>query len=340
MRDAARRARTEHPSRVSVASYGIAGRTVTVRMAGEQLGATLPRAISHLALVDDPAQPDLLIEAWDEGDTGVGAPDCVPGSEPGAPGTTTASADGRYVLFEQARTRSVLDRAAQHIVTWVSSTADLSQYELGRPWHSELLLWQRDRGLQPLHAGFIECHGHGVLLGGPGGSGKSTTSLACMQDGWAYLADDYVAVRHEPGQPIIGYGAYNSAHLDPRHLLRFPALVRGAIPGRLAREDKSLVLLSDLAAARLAGSAEIRVLAFPRVVDRPASSFRPASRAEALLRLAPSSLLLLPYAGLGHTAFESLSALVDALPTYWFDVGRDLNGVAPAMGALLEEVVD
>jgi hypothetical protein len=72
-----------------------------------------------------------------------------------------------------------------------------------------------------------------------------------MQEGWSYLADDYVSVERQDKR-VIGYGAYNSAHLDPTHLRRFPRLVPGAIHGRLAREDKSRVLASDLRNVRLA----------------------------------------------------------------------------------------
>jgi hypothetical protein len=335
---AAERAATLHPGKVHVSHYVIADRLVTVRLIGDALGSKLTRAISHLRVADVDREPDLRIDMWDGCETRVAAPGCMPRGEEGSAGRTDVSAGGRFVLFEQARTRSVLDRVEKRIAGWVVAANQLSQYELGRPWHSELLLWQHDCGLQPLHAGFIERDGIGVLLAGPGGSGKSTTSLSCMQEGWSYLADDYVSVEQN-GQRVIGYGAYNSAHLDPAHLQRFPRLVPGAIHGRLAREDKSLVLASDLRNVRLAGKAELRVIAFPRVVDRPESRWYPASKAEALLRIAPSSLLLLPYVQLGHSAFKTMSEVVMQLPTCWLDVGRDLAQLPQAVAGMAAEVV-
>jgi len=338
IRDAIELAAGMHPDLVNESHYRIAGRAVSVRIVGNRLHAQLTRAIAHLAVSEVHAAPALRIEMWDEHETGVSTPLCVPVGEEGSARSTMASDDGRFVLFRHARTRSVLDRVERRIVGWVVGAEQLSQYELGRPWHSELLMWQRDLGLQPLHAGFISRNGEGLLLGGPGGSGKSTTSLSCMQDGWAYLADDYVSVERT-SEGIMGYGAYNSAHLDPTHLQRFPRLMPDAIPGRLAREDKSLVLASNLSGVTLAAQSRICMVAFPRIVDQPVSSFRVASKAEALLRLAPSSLLLLPYVQFGHAAFRNMSELVMELPTFWLDVGRDIAQLPKAVDAMYREAL-
>jgi hypothetical protein len=159
-----------------------------------------------------------------------------------------------------------------------------------------------------------------------------------MQAGWAYLADDYVSVERT-AEGVMGYGAYNSAHLDPTHLKRFPRLMPDAIPGRLAREDKSLVLASNLSGVTLAAQAKIRMMAFPRIVDAPVSSFAVASKPEALLRLVPSSLLLLPYVQFGHDAFRNMSELVMELPTYWLNVGRDITQLPEAVAAMYQEAV-
>ena len=188
-----------------------------------------------------------------------------------------------------------------------------------------------------MHAGFIERENDGIVLGGPGGSGKSTTSLVCMRAGWSYLADDYVALERDEAGGFMGYGLYNSAHLEPQQLLRFPSLVPGAIHGRLAREDKSLVLLSEITGAALSGRAKVRVVALPRVVNSERTTVRRASKGEALLRLAPSSLLLLPYSGLGHAGFQALSELVEAVPAYWLELGRDLEQLPAAVGGLLDQ---
>ena len=80
------------------------------------------------------------------------------------------------------------------------------------------------------------------------------------------------------------------------------------------------------------------MLALPRVVDSATTSFRPATRAEALLRLAPSSLILLPYQGAGHNGFAALVALVEQVPCFWLELGRDFAQLPIAVGEMFEQV--
>ncbi|HSE51012.1 MAG TPA: hypothetical protein VLB00_02425, partial [Gemmatimonadales bacterium] len=286
-----------------------------------------------------PSAPgEFRLDLWDEAETGIGCPGCFPNDDPAAPGNTEVSANGVHVITTFAEIKSGFDRKSQRIVGWVGHADLLTQYDVGRPLHSQLLLWHRDRGLQALHAGLVGRGDDGILLGGPGGSGKTTTALSCLQAGMAYLSDDYVVVDPNTGEAPVCHSVYCSAHVEPRHLERFPKLLPHAIPGRLAREDKSLLLLSDLPGAILRSSVRLRGIVFPQVVDAPVSSFRPASRAHALLRLAPSSLGLLPYPGALGDGFKALSALVDRVPVYWLDLGRDLEQIPRAVNALFDEL--
>jgi hypothetical protein len=178
--------------------------------------------------------------------------------------------------------------------------------------------------------------GNAVLLGGPGGAGKSTTALISLLAGFEYLGDDYIALQEESDGSYTGHSLYCSTHLEPSHLQRFPELVPHAIPGRLPREDKSLVLLSEVRPGKLSRKAAVRVVALPKLVDSDETRVRPASTVESLLRMAPSSLLLLPYAGLMESEFERLSNFLESTPKYWLELGRDLAQIPERIGELLE----
>jgi hypothetical protein len=157
-----------------------------------------------------------------------------------------------------------------------------------------------------------------------------------MLAGMDYLSDDYVALEMNGGGPI-GHSVFCSTHVEPAHLAGFPVLRPHAIPGRLAREDKSLILLSDLPQASLVPSVRIAALALPRVVDSIQTSFHRARRPQALLQLAQSSATLLPWPEALAEGFAAMSALVDRVPSYWLDLGRDLAQIPAAVQALLEE---
>lgn len=331
----------EARGRIFESCYDFAGKPTRLRIVGTRLAGLIPRALAHLRVPDRPPTPgEFRIDLWDESETGIGCPGCCANDDPAAPGVTEVSGNSVYVITTFAQIKSGLDRKAQRIVGWVGNADLLTQYDVGRPLHSQLLLWHRDRGLQALHAGLVGRGEDGILLGGPGGSGKTTTALSCLQAGMAYLSDDYVVVDPNPGGAPVCHSVYCSAHVEPRHLQRFPGLLPHAIPGKLAREDKSLLLLSDLPGAVLRSSVRLRAIVFPQVVDAPISRYRSASRAQALLRLAPSSLGLLPYPMAMGDGFKALSALVDRVPVYWLDLGRDLEQIPSAVDQLFDGVTE
>ncbi len=320
-------------------TYEFAGKPARLRLSGARLAELIPRALAHLRVPDrPPMRGELVIELWDEAATGVSCAGCLVKEDPEAAGTTEVSENGHHVITTFAQIKTGFDRKAQRIVGWIGDANRLTQYEIGRPLHSELLLWHRDSGLQALHAGLVARNGDGILLGGPGGSGKSTTALSCLQAGMAYLSDDYVAMDLAAQGPPVCHSVYCSTHVEPKHLERFPRLRPHAIPARLSREDKSLILLSDLPWASLRPSVLLRALVFPQVVDSEVTSFRPMSRAQALLRLAPSSLMLLPFPEALSDGFKTLTTLVDRVPVYWLDLGRNLDGIPVAVGSLLDQV--
>jgi len=59
---------------------------------------------------------------------------------------------------------------------------------------SAFVLAARRRDLVPLHGACIALNGHGVLLLGDRGAGKSVTSLACLADGFEFIAEDGLVV--------------------------------------------------------------------------------------------------------------------------------------------------
>lgn len=316
--------------------FTFADHPIRIRVAGAGLADDIFRAFSHLEREPDEAGPALTVDLWDEGETGVGVEGLAPSGDLNDHGETYASDDGFVVVTARPQTRTALQRVERRLVGWIADHGRLTQYELGRPLHSELMLWHKDRGVQAIHAGLVARNGEGVLFGGPGGAGKSTTALTCLKAGFEYMADDYVALEARPDGAYDGHSLFCSTHLEPNHLQKFPYLRPHAIPGRLPREDKSLVLLSDVLPDGLSRKARIRAVALPRVVDADRPAVRPATTIEALLRLAPSSLILLPYAGVAAGEFEKLSTFLETIPKYWLELGRSMDEIPDRIGEILE----
>jgi hypothetical protein len=229
---------------------------------------------------------------------------------------------------------TVYCRDSRQIVGWIDSAAGLSPFERGKPLQPLLFAWQADLGIVPVHAGFVARQGRGVLLGGPGGSGKTTTSLLCLAAGFDYLGDDYIAVPPPGNRWPQGFSVFASAWLEPDHARNFGWLLEHAVmePG----EEKRLVALSEVAGIRLRESADMVALVLPRVAGTRRTSYRPATKGEALRRLAPSSILQLPFIA-PRAALERMAAVASRLPTYWLDLGQDLAEIPLRVGEILAQ---
>ena len=59
--------------------------------------------------------------------------------------------------------------------------------------------------LVSVHAACVALHGHGVLLAGDSGAGKSSLAYACARRGWTYCSDDSSSlVRRGTGRSVLG----------------------------------------------------------------------------------------------------------------------------------------
>ena len=103
-------------------------------------------------------------------------------------------------------------------------------------------------------------------------------------------------------------------------------------------EDKFLILLSQVYPERLRRDTEITAVALPRVVQADKSRIRPASKAETLLALAPSSLIM-PQLSAGMQGFQKLVTLVEHVPCYWLELGRELSEIPHRVDELIESAI-
>jgi hypothetical protein len=332
------RAARANPSQLSERFYRFGGGVVRLRVVGHALARLIDHPFAHLRLAAEPAgDPDLSIDLFDAAETGT---PCQLRSSPLARGHVTASADGRILVQERDSMKSAFDRHDGQIVSLAAGAELMPLTEHRCPLYLLLLLWHQDRGLPTVHAGLVARAGAGVLLGGPGGAGKSTTSLCCLLAGFQYLSDDYVALENISDGTFVGHGLYASAYLAPDHLERFPHLLPHAVEGTRPEEAKHAVLLADLFPDRLGRSATIRALVLPRVSRGRSTVVRPARKTEALLRLAPSSILQVPQANTGQRSFRHLSRLVESVPTFWLELGRDMEEIPQRVSEILAEVCD
>ncbi len=335
MRDTFDGALETNPDSLSEFFYIFGGHHVRLRVVGRRLAAQITRPFSHLQ-TNRPTGHRLSIDLWDEAETGLRCPVSSPPGDSEWTSGPAISSEGRFIWQKSPNTVSCLDRRSSRIVGQMRWSDQVLTYELGKPLARPLLEWHNDRGVQVIHAGLVARDSHGILFAGKSGDGKSTCALACVCAGFDYLGEDFVGLeRRQPDGSFLGYSLYNAAFVTNDHLARFPQLVPHATLGIPARDDKSVVILSQVFPERLRRVVPIRVLVLPRLGDASESRVRRASKGEALLALGPSSLLQIPSRGMG--SFANLAALVERVPVYSLELGRDLRSIAPRVGEILTE---
>jgi hypothetical protein len=332
----------------------MAGISVRMRFAGPRLARILDPAFGHLSLRAPPPSDrgtptdDLSVTVIDGGLFGpppLAAHHFFGGGEGlslrppdgGPPSLCGDYGDGGL---------TILDLGHGRCLHWVYEVSGIPGWAAASPLRTPLGLLLATRGRYLLHGAAIGQPSGAVLLAAKGGSGKSTSALACLEaserpDASRLLiaGDDFVVLEPDLMSPRV-HALFGTAKIGRTHAALFPGLerlvVRDGGPLDVPGEKAVLRLLPD-AADRFAQVLPLRAIAVPTLdLDRPESRIEPLSRRGAMLALAPSSIFLVQ--GSGADTFDAVTRLVAQLPCYCLRIGRDVRGIPLAIESLLAQV--
>ncbi|MBI5948602.1 MAG: hypothetical protein HY875_10745 [Chloroflexi bacterium] len=303
----------------------VAGYPVRLRFAGPAMVPMITGALAHLAAPPCPS-PALTVCIWDSASTGV---DLSPGVGPiedyyyaGKQGHLQSGPV--YATFRRPDFGlSIVDSEGATGGYWIPDAVtfadgrDLKFFGWAGPLRAVFNWWLGAHGRQFVHAAAVGRAGGGVLLVGPGGSGKSTSSVACLEAGMDFVGEDYCALDAE-GPPYV-HSLYSSAKVDAAQLAAGTAPVTLDFDPARIEFNKAVYLLHPRYAPQLAKGMPLRALVAPRVTGAAAPSLHRVSPAEVFAALAPSSILQMP--GPNNGALGTLARLARELPCYRMELG-------------------
>jgi hypothetical protein len=314
--------------------YRIADYTICLHFVGHALSPLITPAIEQKTI--PPEKPDLNIFLWDSASTKVPAP-----RPPWSIDDYMARGEVRGYNNDRIKvtyrldvgTLCMLDIEQNVAIYWSHDPVQIPYYETGAPLLDILHWWMREHGRQLLHGAVVSYGDCGALIAGKGGSGKSTTALACLDSKLNYISDDYCLVSTET-EPFA-YNLYSSAKLDATTIEKFPNLFPAIHNANRLDREKALLFLNRLVPDRIGEGCFVRAVLLPQISGKTETRIERISPGASLVMLAPSTLFQL--SGAGSLDFSNLSRIVRNVPSYSLKLGTDLSQIPGAIARLLSE---
>ncbi len=326
-------------------SFRLGTCVVRMRFAGGALADRLTPALAHLT-THPPDAPDLTVFAWDSASTATPLP-LLLGSlvelvrsqwyERLTPCREIRGCNDdriRATFHLGPNILSLLDTERDLGCYWVPSAEQLPYWEASAPFSALFSRWLAGRGCHYVHAAGVGTPAGGVLLAGKGGSGKSTTALACLGADLGFLGDDYCLLADGPAPRAYSLSCVAKL-VGEEDLGRLPGLAGWVTNRERAAGDKLLIPVDRCAGGHLLRDFPVKAVLVPRITGGAETRARPINPSQALLALAPTSLL--QFAGGGGT-LGAMARVVKRVPTFLLELGTDVARVPAVIRGLLREI--
>ena len=307
-------------------SYAIAGTIVRLRFAGDRLVPRLVPALEHLR-APDTVSADLDVHLWDTRSTGAAM---VPPPCPQRCFTDRGNIWGLesaqiLAAFQYGECSvSLFDVAAGQAIYWVEDAERLPFWSTAAPLRTMLSWWLARNGMQLVHGAVVGTDAGAVLISGKGGSGKSSTALACVAAGMSYVGDDYVGIALDPAPRA--YSLYGTAKLEPRQIERFPELAADASVGREGSYEKAVVFLPPVFASRLRAELPLAAVLIPTITGESDTTLAPIDVLTVERAASLPTIAQLPHSG--QRTVDFIARLVRLVPRARVRLGTNLEGIA------------
>ncbi len=315
-------------------SYLIGGKVIRINFANQIVCSVLSPAIEHLRTTKPPEKIDLDIRIYDS--------KSYPSLTAEIPKEIRAlglrqetEANSRPIFYFGSNNYSLayqtrdgvsevnfFDKQNMEAVFWIrdiNETLVATSEVITAPFRTIFAWFFSLHDKVILHSAGVGSPEGGILLIGPGGSGKTSSALSSLHSGLKFAGDDSILV--SLGVEPHAYSLYSSARLFTSDLRYFdffnPAIERIDAEAK----EKSRLLLAESFSEMLIPSFPIKAIIAPIICEHQEQPLLEViSPAESLRILAPSSLLHIP--GQNQATFHSMVSVVNAIPSFRLYLGN------------------
>jgi len=289
--------------------------TLRLLFATRILREKILRAFQHLKTAPT-ISPHLTVHLWDTTELQRPLPslDWELLSRNGYQGAYTETSF--YHFFSGVDALSVVDANTNTAYFVVRDAIALPWWVSGSPLQALLHAWLRTQGMQLTHVASVGKNGKALLLAGKGGSGKSTTTLACAKNGFTIYGEDYCII-DPSGEPKV-YSIYQTAKIESKTFSFFPSL-----PMHLKSQtnEKSLLFYDSLFPETMGYQASIKGIFSLHIGEKPIPSL--SKSGSCLQSLLMSTLRQLPF--YHSKSMQLLHQLTSQTENYTCTLGTDMN---------------
>jgi len=321
--------------------FRLGGLTLRLRTCGTALDPVILPVLRHAQTTEATAgDGSITVYAVSHEDDGFAAP---PAEWPFEAGE--ADAVNRTAWDAEAGVAVVSDesRGIWHLhdlstgtgVYWVGAATGLPGWEYGSPLRHHIHWGALATGHAMLHSAVVGENDAGVMLAGPGGSGKSTLTAAAISSGMQTTGDDFVLVS-QSGADWRSHSLFDTMKLTGMAETLFSGLAAQAVNRDRRPEEKALIPISTTIKDALVPQMAVKALVSCKLTGQNASVIRPASRFEMIRAISPSTSKILRT---GHNeTFQQVASLSRSLPCHEFLIGNDPMEATTVLRGFLREL--
>ncbi len=185
------------------------------------------------------------------------------------------------------------------------------------PFVRNIFMWAQRHSLLILHAAAVGIDGHGVLIVGHGGTGKSTLACSCLAEGFDFISDDYCLL--SDAGTHIAYPIYTDVCLNPDSLEKLPMFKPFEILPMQGRKPSFAV-----GETRIKPSLSVEAIILPQITDNSEPELKIDKSNKALAQVIYSTNNQTGY--FCDTVFvRKLAQRLLGMPVYRFSLTKDLQ---------------